>query len=183
MRAFAASLFVVLMVAGCSDQEPEGRVASPATATATATPTVVRGQPGSVAPPSAYLLDAGGTPIEAGTGTYCWKLGSEGMCRDFAGPRTNVEPILLAPATSLEFQFDVGMAREVTVDWTRAEEMQSSPGQDNRLDWAPRDGTNYRGPAYTDSLTAPVEPGLYVLAVFALFPEGDVTYGFYIDVR
>jgi hypothetical protein len=183
MRAFAASLFVVLMVAGCSDQEPEGRVESPATATATATPTVVRGQPGGVSPPSAYLLDASGTPVEGGTGTYCWKLGSQGMCRDFAGPRTNVEPFPLAPASSLEFEFDAGVPREVTVDWTPAEDMQSSPGEDNSLDWGPRDAASYEGPAYADSLTAPVEPGLYVLAVFVLFPEGDVTYGFYIEVR
>jgi hypothetical protein len=51
------------------------------------------------------------------------------------------------------------------------------------LDWGPKDAASYQGPSYTDSRTAPSEPGLYVLAAFTLFPEGDVTYGFYVEVR
>ena len=109
---------------------------------------------------------------------HAGSLAEEAECRS-AG-------IITTPGVAFitkHFEFDAGVPREVTVDWTPAEDMQSSPGEDNSLDWGPRDAASYEGPAYADSLTAPVEPGLYVLAVFVLFPEGDVTYGFYIEVR
>ncbi|MEX0783781.1 MAG: hypothetical protein WD557_14145 [Dehalococcoidia bacterium] len=175
MRAFAASLFVVLLlVAGCSDQDEPNR--------ATPTATDVARNPGDFAqPPSAYLKDAAGNAVEGGTGTFCWRVADVAQCRDYSGPRTNVDPLELEAGSIVEFVFDAGTPREVSLDWTPAGEMTSS-GQGATLDWGPKDAANYRGPSYIDAATAPTERGLYVLAVFTLFPEGDVSYGFYVEV-
>lgn len=180
MRAFAASLFVALMLAACSDAD--GDDVRPTGETATATPTVAGGNPGAISPPSGYLKDETGNAIEGGTGTYCWRQSGAQMCRDYSGPRTNGTPIPIAAGEDVQFVFDAGTPTSVKVDWTPADEMTSS-GQGGTLDWGPKDGANYSGPSYTDSITAPAEPGLYVLAAFTLFPEGDVTYGFYVEVQ
>ncbi|MGH2625954.1 MAG: hypothetical protein ACRDHY_04805 [Anaerolineales bacterium] len=179
MRAFAASLLAALLLVGCSDADPE----ETATGTATSTATVIRGQPAVVEPPSGYLKDAGGKPVEGGTGTFCWpQFNNAQMCADLFGTRTNATPMALGAGEDVEFVFDAGLAREVNLAWTAADQLTSSQ-QGANLDWGPKDGANHAGPSYTQSRTAPTEPGLYVLAVFTRFPEGDVTYGFYIEVR
>lgn len=179
MRTFAVALLVALVLAGCSDDDDaeSGDVQGGATAT----PSGPAESP-SVAPPSAYLADSSGAAREGGTGTYCWRSADVQMCRDYFGPRTNVSPIEVATGARLHFTFDAGDPAEVKADWTPAAEMASSQAGEV-LEWGPRDAAAYAGPSYTDPLTAPTEPGGYVLAVFARFAEGDVTYGFYVEVR
>ena len=182
MRAFAASLLAALVLAGCSgtDQATSDPTATP---TATPTSTVTRGQPAIVTPPSGYLKDINGNAVEGGTGTFCWPQPNNAqLCADLFGTRTNATAIPIEAREDVELVFDAGTPREVNLDWTPADEMESSP-QGPNLDWGPKDGANYTGPSYTQSRAAPTEPGLYVLAVFTLFPEGDVTYGFYVEVR
>jgi hypothetical protein len=179
MRAFAASLLVALALVGCAGRDD---VPSPTASPTTMTPTVAGPSPGVITPPSAYLRDAGGNPVEGGTGTYCWRQGSEAICIDLFSVRTNATPIPVPAGEDVEFVFDAGTPREVRLDWTSTDEMTSMP-QGSNLDWGPKAGADYTGPSYTQSRTAPTEPGLYVLAAFALFPEGDVTYGFYVEVE
>lgn len=181
MRAFAASLFVVLVLAACSDQDRDSAGISPSSDAATATPTTSQGGPAIAAPPSAYLKDRVGTAVEGGTGTYCWRSASLMQCVDYTGPRTNVNPIPVAGGEIVELVFDAGSPRDVKLWWVPAEEWKAS-GQ-GPLDWSPKDAATYHGPQYTDSRSAPSQPGLYVLSAFTLFPEGDVSYGFYVDVR
>ena len=184
MRAFAASLFVSLLVAGCSDVDEPREPGVTATWTATPSPET-GGQHPVVAPPAAYIVDVTDREVAGGTGTFCWPQSTTAvLCADLWGPRTNVTPIPVVANEDLAFIFDAGLPREVNLDWTPADQLTSGQsGPPGSLDWGLKDGASYSGPEYTKSRAAPSERGLYVLQVFTLFPEGDVTYGFYVEVQ
>ncbi len=119
---------------------------------------------------------------EGGTGTFCWEHRKGGLCADAFGPISNVTPIAILPGMTLEFVFDAGVPRDTSFQWFTTEDLDSREEGGIRA-WGPKAGTSPTWPPYTEVRTAPTEPGLYVLSVFTLFPEGDVTYGFYVEVR
>jgi hypothetical protein len=176
MRAIAASLLVALLLLGCSDRDED----LPAEDRRPDTPTPAG--PALMDPPPGYLIDSSGARVEGGIGSSCWRRAGVQACRDYFGVRTNATRVSLEAGAQLAFEFEAGTPTDLSVDWTPADALASTPSGDY-LEWSPKDGANYRGPSYTDPLVAPEEPGLYVLAVFGFFADGDVVYGFYVEVE
>jgi hypothetical protein len=48
-------------------------------------------------PPSAVMHTENGAQVRGGTGTYCWRNGSTGVCADAVGLISNDQPIELGP--------------------------------------------------------------------------------------
>lgn len=177
MRLALLALCCSLAGMACSANDGSSGGAA-TTATPSGTPTSTR--PGAfVSPPSAYLKDSSGTPVEGFTGTFCWQQGQGGMCADYSPWGTNKTAIALRAGQSLEFVFDAGLPRDAKVRWLRVDSV-TPRDLGGALDWTPTDPK--LEPLVAD-LKAPTTAARYALEVFTLFPQGDVTYGFYVEVR
>lgn len=133
------------------------------------------GDPADDPVPGASLGASAGT-VAGGVGTRCWGR----LCIDYIGPITNDEPVELSRGERLELTFEAGPPSSVDLMWI--------PVDPNRretttagLAWpgviAPG------GPSMRDAV-APADPGSYLLVAFARWAgRGDISYGFYIEVR
>ena len=167
--SFAVAAFLLF---GCSGAEsaPGGSERKSAAAS---------GGPPGVDPPGARLI-AGGVATEGGIGTRCWG----DSCVDMVGPVTNIDPIALDANGSFTIELDQGTADELSV--TMYDVDGATPAVlAGELAWPLDPGTAAPvGGASGSPNTIPAEPGLYVLSVFANWQgKGDVTYGWYIEVR
>jgi hypothetical protein len=154
-----------IFAAACGD---DGEAPAPGQ---TASPT--SGVPVSTPPPGASL-SVGGASIDGGIGTHCWS----GFCRDYTGPITSPLLSQVAPGEAFTLSFQQGTPTEVVISWYKAPA--PPPPAHGVLAWSldPRTATR------AERAEAPAEPGLYVLSVFARWDgKGDVTYGWYIEVR
>lgn len=173
----AVALCCVFLAAGCSptdDAQP-----SPEASTPTGTPRV-SGPSAFAAPPSAYLKDVSGNAVEGFTGTYCWQQAQQGgACADYSPWGTSKSLIPLRAGQPLDFIFDAGTPREANVRWLSVD---NAVPRDfgSSLDWTLQE---YSAGEMSADLIAPLAAGRYALEVFTLFREGDVTYGFYVEVR
>jgi hypothetical protein len=176
MRWDYVAMFVSFVVAAfllfaCSDRGPSSNDAT-ATPVDPESPSAV---PEFEAPPGATLVIPGRAPVDGGIGTYCW----DGFCRDLAGPVTNAAPIPMAGDGPFEIDFEHGDPDQVQLTWFEA------PGtapqlQNGFLPWSISPATGER----LDGFEAMPEPGLHLLSVFAVWEgEGDVTYGWYVEVE
>ena len=178
MRWMAVALCCAFLAAGCSanDDPPSDSAQVP---TLTATPRV-SGPSAFAVPPSAYLKDSSGTAVEGFTGTYCWQQAQQGgACADYSPWGTSKSLIPLRAGQPLDFVFDAGTPREARVRWLGVDNAVPRDFGDS-LDWTPQD---YSPGEMATELVAPLATGRYALEVFTLFREGDVTYGFYVEVR
>lgn len=188
--------FVALLIVGCQAgaavaptatatvvPATETPVPSPTPEPATATPEPdVEGFPDGSEPPPA-TLDVDGQTQEARIGSYCWAQ----ICVDMIGIPTPQEPLVVeSPFTAtVSFAFpeaptEVGLA----VFPATAEAELDENAQDARW-WQPS-GVDQQQltPAMETDVTLDLEPGLYVLHVFAyLENEGDASYGFLVEVQ
>lgn len=180
VRLLLVGLVCAFSSIACSPQNEGSRPPGSVTAApATETPRVP-GPGGLPAPPSAYLKDSSGKAVEGFTGTYCWQQGQQGgMCVDYSPWGTSKALIPLRAGQPLEFVFDAGQPREAKVRWLAVDKATPRDHGDS-FDWTPQD---YKPGEMAATLAAPADPGRYALEVFTLFREGDVTYGFYVEVR
>ena len=178
MRWVAVALSCVFLLAGCTPND-DSPPASTGVPTSTATPGV-SGPSAFPAPPSAFLKDPSGNAVEGFTGTYCWQVSQRGdVCADYSPWGTSKSLIPLRSGQPLDLIVDAGTPREVKLRWLVVD---NAVPQDfgSSLDWTPQD---YRPGEMATELVAPRAAGRYALEVFTLFREGDVTYGFYVEVR
>ncbi len=167
----------VLLLTGCSS--PAGdKVDAGSVPTAAATPDEAAVD-ALISPPSGYLRDTSGTPVEGFTGTYCWQQGRAGSCSDYSPWNTNKTAIELQAGQALDLVFDAGLPRDTKVRWLAVEGLLPRDLGDG-FEWTPADD---KPVPLSGDLRAPATAGRYALEVFALFPQGDVTYGFYVEAR
>jgi hypothetical protein len=129
-------------------------------------------------PPAADLEDASGNLTRGAPGTRCWG----GLCIDFLSPVTQADPATVRRGETLDVVFEAGPPAEVVHSWHQATSPAPAPGNNGVRSW----GAMMPITSETGTIAAPGEPGTYVLIVFARWDapvRGDVTYGFYIEVR
>lgn len=186
---FLAALTLGLLVAACSERvEETGTEETPATADTgpggpPLPPDVNGGEPGSVIrPPGASLVTSAGS-FEGGAGTYCWREDNRGLCLDFVGPISNVEPIAVAGDELLAIEYAAGTPSSVDVAWYAVGDSRREPTADGGLAWVDHPPA-FREPVSRGSLRAPSGPGEYLLTAFAVFAgRGDVFYSFFVVVE
>lgn len=172
--AFGAAAYLLI---GCSDSA--GDAPGAASPTSGASPPVSR----LTDPPGAMLVVAG-VATTGGEGTRCWREtalagGAPGLgCADYTGPVTNANPITLVAGEALTFAFEHGDPEELVLSLYEAP-ANEPPAQAGFRSWSIDPETATRGV----SPQAPTRPGRYILAAFARWPEGDVTYGWYLEVE
>jgi hypothetical protein len=99
------------------------------------------------------------------------------------GPITNAGPVLLTPGERLIIEFAAGNPSELSLAWSSVTG-QPPPPAPFGLAWtaglSPRDDLT---PMSAASLVAPTSPGQYVLIAFSRWPEGDASYGWFVEVQ
>jgi hypothetical protein len=176
----ASALIAVAASAACSDagDSTPGSPTTPTavTATATATSDSPRG-PAIVDPPEATLRTAGGRSVVAGVGTRCWG----NVCLDAVGPVTNVDPFPLTRGEAVTLSFAAGSPDERhDTAYRVASDAGSRVLADGRL-WQAL-GARTQPPETT--LPPDLAPGSYVWVVQGFWKDkGDVSYGFYVEIR
>ena len=137
---------------------------------------------GVIRPPGASLVTAQGV-FAGGIGTYCWREANEGLCLDFVGPVSNLEPIVVRGAEQVAIEYGAGSPAEAHVAWYAVDDSAREPTTRGELLWKDHPPA-FQDPVREDSLVAPSEPGEYLLTIFAVYPgTGDVSYGFYVVVE
>jgi hypothetical protein len=109
-------------------------------------------------------------------GTHCWA----GRCVDMAGPITATEPFVIPAGTELDLLFEGIAPSDVQHTWAPVPASPDRQLVSDQFVWmniAP--GDFEPGP-----VTAPTDPGDYLLLVFAQWDEGgDYSFAGYFDVR
>ncbi len=144
--------------------------------------------PGEQTEPPAASLKIGDQEQPAGIGSFCWPDSAAGvaLCVDKIGLPTVPEPVqvkspftaqLLLPLSDPP-QFLSLAAMPVTLE----DQIESDAG--GMRWWAPGSSESYDVPvAPPHSIELNLDPGLYVLSVFAQWQNlGDVSYGFLVEV-
>ncbi|GAB4326617.1 MAG: hypothetical protein Kow0010_09770 [Dehalococcoidia bacterium] len=135
-----------------------------------------------VRPPGASLVTARGA-FAGGIGTYCWREASEGLCLDFVGPVSNLEPIVVHAGEQVAIEYLAGTPAEAHIAWYAVDASAREPTAGGELLWKEHPPA-FQEPVREDSLVAPSEPGEYLLTAFVVYPgKGDVSYGFYVVVE
>jgi hypothetical protein len=145
--------------------------------------------PRTAEPPPAVLVIGPQTQV-AGVGSYCWSESSGGsdsvaVCADMIGIPTAEEPLMVGGSFTTRLELPLDEAPEtlgLDVISVTDEDMVETRGGFHW--WKPKTGRHHElplAPPYEFSLD--LDPGLYVLSVFARWPDrGDVNYGFLIEV-
>jgi len=147
--------------------------------------------PDEIEPPPAILTVAGQEQL-SGIGSYCWNAnaregGLVGLCVDTIGIPTAPEPLAVSTSFTATVQLPIAEKPEQLA-------LQIIPVTDqDQLDvgpapwrwWPGGGGTQQALPlAQEPGFALSLDPGLYVLSLFARWPErGDVTYGFLVEVQ
>ncbi|VVB92507.1 Uncharacterised protein [uncultured archaeon] len=136
-------------------------------------------------PPSA-VLKIGTNEQISGIGSYCWSESGKSICADMIGIITAKEPLLTSSPFTVHFSLPLQEPpQELQLNIVRVtndDEIKRAPNSSRA--WYAK--WNYsKLPLERESdINLSLEPGLYVLNVFARWKEkGDVTYGFLIEVQ
>ncbi|MCE7927566.1 MAG: hypothetical protein DYG91_03565 [Chloroflexi bacterium CFX7] len=168
-------LFVVAaLAAACSDTDAgDGGTGDPASSPAPAQ--VPEG-------PGATLSTASGAAVEGAQGTRCWQGSNFGGCVDYLSPVTNPQPLVVSPGEALTLGFAARDPDRLSLAWMQAPGSPTAAGG-AAVSWVLREPP----PALSASekaLRAPAGPGRYLLLVSGVWSaQGDVSYGFYVEVR
>jgi hypothetical protein len=148
--------------------------------------------------PIAYPPDASvavdGKSQAGAIGAFCWQKTNtppgesiDPNCVDAVGVPTVVDPLIVSSPVSLAFTLPLDKAPDVVTLYSSpvsaADELKGM--FDGRRWWSPQNVTK----ASLDLSAHPgtnlkLDPGLYVLALYVRYaPEGDVTYGFLLQVN
>lgn len=120
--------------------------------------------PGGVPPP--MTLSVGGQVVKDKVGTYCSSGNRQGVCADAAGPSG---PTVRLPQGKHDLSFQ----------WRwRVEALQTTICLDRSFHECPRSKTLDLGERSTTSL----DPGSYMVAVFARWEGGDASYEWFLQV-
>lgn len=174
LAGFLGVLVVAASVlAGCSDGNgASGRTEDPDDSPGPST--IPRG-------PGATLTTASGAAVEGAQGTRCWQGAGFGGCVDYLSPVTNAQPLVAGPGEALTLGFTIRDPDQLRAAWMEAPAVTPATGG-NTLAW-PLPGPP---PPLSDTertLRAPGVPGRYVLLVSGVWQgQGDVTYGFFVEV-
>jgi hypothetical protein len=138
-------------------------------------------------PPSALLV-IGDQEQSSGIGSYCWPDYSEGvaLCLDKVGLPTTPNPLQVTGPFTTQFSIpfpDLPDTLSLTAIPVTFEDQMESDSAGMRW-WPPKPGDSFDLPlAPPHQLELNLEPGLYVLSVFAQWQDiGDVLYGFLVEV-
>jgi hypothetical protein len=165
---FALAAAAAIAVAACGGGSPGFGGTSPPPASPTGGAPLFEPAPGAA-------LSARAGRVPGGIGTHCW----DGFCRDMTGPVTGAALFEMAPSEPFALDFEEPDPDEVVLSWYAAPTL-APPPSGGEIAWSidPRLATR------AGAAAAPAEPGLYILAVFARWGgKGDVSYGWYIEVR
>ena len=139
-------------------------------------------------PPSALLV-IGDQEQTSGVGSYCWPDGIAGMalCLDKVGLPTASEPLQVSGpfVTQLSIPLsDLPDILSLTAIPVTFEDQMELDAEGMRW-WPPMSGDSFDLPlAPPHQIELNIEPGLYVLSVFAQWQDiGDVLYGFLVEVQ
>jgi hypothetical protein len=140
-------------------------------------------------PPPAVLAINGRTQV-AGVGTYCWSDASGGretvsVCADMIGIPTAEQPLAVEGSFSARLELPLDQPPETLgLDVIPVTDEDVIEARDSLRWWRPQVGEHHDLPLDTPSrFSLDLEPGLYVLSVFARWSErGDVNYGFLVEV-
>jgi hypothetical protein len=147
-----------------------------------------RGPAGGTKPPAASAVAANGSSVELGIGTYCWNLGSGGLCVDAVGPVTGTQTLAVERGTMISVANPAaGMAISgaSVVAW-QAPAAPIASGA-NELVWSiqPDTGQEMDATVAPDGVrfAANLPAGRYVVAIMLFFQGNDVSYGLLLDVQ
>jgi hypothetical protein len=191
LLSIAIGLVSILALGACGP-EPSGEGTEPPVSP---TPLGVKATPISSGPPAVEpppaVLEAAGAEQVSGIGSYCWSeptgdASAVSICADMIGIITPEEPLAVPPAFQAQFRL---APEEVPVELVLrvlpvSPEEELGAVQEGWRAWPVDSGETYRlalerEPAVTLSL----EPGLYVLDLFARWDAwGDASYGFLLEV-
>jgi Tol biopolymer transport system component len=138
-------------------------------------------------PPTA-ILTIGDQRQPAGIGSYCWPDTTAGMalCLDKVGLPTASEPLQVSGPFVTQLSIPLSDKPDIlsltTIPVTYEEQMDLDA--EGMRWWPPKPGDSFDLPlAPPHQLELNLEPGLYVLSVFAQWQDiGDVLYGFLVEV-
>ena len=141
------------------------------------------------APPLATVLLEGGEEVRAGTGSSCWgEPGSTGLCIDKIGIITNTEVATINAGSALTLSNGL---EEASIDSAVVSVFPAAgdPSEldDNEVSWPfPSSAAIELQPQVTDdgvSFLADLEAGRWLISVFLRVPQGDVSYGLFVEVK
>lgn len=183
MKAALSLLALVLLAAGvaCSEHDRVGSasdVRPPGTAEPSREPA---GPPQMPVVPGATLTTAASGAVEGGKGTRCWSGPGYGGCIDYVSAVTNERPLVVAAGELLTVSFTSG-PDDISAAWMAAPPGSPTPNSDGVM-WSSSEPLPQLAPA-TATLIAPRDPGRHILLVWARWHgQGDVSFGFYIEVK
>jgi Tol biopolymer transport system component len=138
-------------------------------------------------PPSALLM-IGDQEQSAGIGSYCWPDNTTGvaLCLDKVGLPTATESLQVTGPFTTQFSIlfpDPPDTFSLTAIPVTFEDQMESDSEGMRW-WSPMPGDSFDLPLMPPhQLELNLEPGLYVLSVFAQWQDiGDVRYGFLVEI-
>jgi hypothetical protein len=145
--------------------------------------------PRSIEPPLAVLVIDGEKQV-AGVGSYCWSEPQGGnetaaVCADMVGIPTVEKPLPVGSSFDARLELPLDEAPETlnmeVIGVTDADIVET---RDGLYWWRPKAGEHHELPlAAPHTFLLDLEPGRYVLSVFARWPNrGDVNYGFLVEV-
>ncbi len=127
-------------------------------------------------------LSAPSGAVEGGKGTRCWNGPGPSGCVDYMSPVTNAQPLVVSPGETLTVAFTIRDPDQLKAAWMPAPPGAAAPAAD-QVAWALPEPPPALS-ASEQALKAPEAPGRYLLFVFALWSgQGDVSYGFYVEVK
>ncbi len=132
--------------------------------------------------PGATLSSPSSGAVEGGKGTRCWNGPGPSGCVDHMSPVTNAQPLGVSPGEILTVGFTIRDPDQLKSAWMAAPQTAPTPAAD-QVSWALPEPPPALSPA-EKTLKAPEAPGRYLLLVFGWWSgQGDVSYGFYVEVK
>lgn len=138
-------------------------------------------------PPASLEID--GVKQTAGVGTYCWTSAITGMCVDKIGLPTVKDPFIATSPVAARLTLPLADTPTQLVlsvfPATEANEVKVDESGEDFHYWMPAEGlTRELALQTSQELTLELDPGLYVFYVFVVWEgQGDVSYGFLVDVQ
>jgi hypothetical protein len=193
VRRFVLAFFIVVsigaLVVGCGAAPDTGGAGSPGSPETTADSTASGGDDGARPPDS--TLSYGGETVVGALGTYCWTSASVGRCVDTVGVAVRDDAITAPAGSTLMFLYGgnrldslgvtayrVGRGNHLERSGSGGVLVLDSSGSGRGMIQLPtrRSGNRAR-------VTAELPAGEYVLDAFVTVPQGDVSYGFRVEVE